>query len=74
MNTLFRVLAASMLLALCTVSASAEPIRFVVLPDTQIYSWNLYREDAPYPDDAYTITNPEGSYPYFVDQTRWIVE
>ncbi|MCG8317452.1 MAG: hypothetical protein MI976_29895 [Pseudomonadales bacterium] len=63
-----------MLLTICSFTVSAEPFRFVVLPDTQIYSWNLYREDAPNPDDAYTITNPQGSYPYFVDQTRWIVE
>lgn len=55
-------------------SLHAEPFRFVVLPDTQIYSWALHREDYPNPDDAATVSDPRGTFPYFTDQTQWIAD
>lgn len=67
-------LALTFVLTLSATSAFAEPFRFAVLPDTQIYSWALHREDAPNPDDAYTVTDPDGTFPYFLDQTQWLAD
>lgn len=47
--------------------ARAEGFRFVALPDTQRYS-----EDLKPPNPI--ALDPMGTYRYFVDQTRWIVE
>lgn len=46
----------------------AETFRFAVLPDTQIYSdWQM-------PGAGRPITDPEGSYHYYPDQTQWIAD
>ena len=69
-----RFLLICLLTTLSALKAQAEPFRFVVLPDTQIYSWALHREDFPNPSDAATVTNPDGTFPYFLDQTEWIAD
>lgn len=49
---------------------SAEPFRFVALPDTQIYSENIF----PGTPNRPPITDPLGTGHIFGDQTQWIVD
>ncbi len=58
------VLAAILVFAWCAL-ALAEPFVFVSLPDTQRYAEDLR---PPHP----LAVDPQGTYQYFVDQTRWI--
>lgn len=47
--------------------AQADPFVFIALPDTQRYAEDLR------PPDPLAI-DPQGTYRYFVDQTRWIAD
>ena len=46
-----------------------KAFRFVVLPDTQVYS-----ATKAFGDQDYKVTNPEGKLPIFNIQTQWIVD
>lgn len=51
-------------------SAHASTFRFVALPDTQIYSENRF----PGHGGGVSITDPQGTYRYFTDQTQWVAD
>lgn len=67
---------ALILLVLCTVlmpaKVYAEPFRFVVLPDTQIYSWDRYPKPATEDSSGNNVSDPDGTFSYFMDQTEWL--
>lgn len=50
----------------------AAPFKFAVLPDSQIYSWAVQQTDDV--GHAKSVTHPDGTYPFFVDQTQWLAE
>jgi hypothetical protein len=50
--------------------AAAEPFRFVALPDTQIYTENLFPDPNRFPP----VTDPNGTGHIFAAQTQWIVD
>jgi len=62
------------LLSMCTatlcVPRLAVALKFVALPDTQIYSQDRQVSDTRQPP----ITDPMGTYRYFVDQTQWVAD
>lgn len=66
-RTVTRVLLSAALLCAGWPAARAEPFVFVSLPDTQRYAEDLR---PPHP----MALDPQGTYRYFVDQTRWIVD
>ncbi|MGL4514183.1 MAG: metallophosphoesterase [Lacipirellulaceae bacterium] len=51
--------------------ASADPFRFVTLPDTQVYSENLFPNG---PGSRPNIVDPQGTFRYFTAQTQWIAD
>ena len=53
-------------------AALAEPFRFAVLPDTQIYSLDVTPDDEGKHGNA--TTNPDGTFAQFVYQTEWLAE
>ena len=62
------VLGIVLLAGLSAPSVSAD-VKFVALPDTQIYSDNRFPGEGSVP-----VTDPAGTYRYFVDQTQWIAD
>jgi hypothetical protein len=61
-----RLALSALVLASSAASASAQVFRFVTLPDTQVYSENLF------PGQRANITDPQGTFRYFTAQTQWI--
>ncbi len=57
-------------LMLTPVVATADPFRFVSLPDTQVYTENRFPNDGRNPP----VTDPRGTAAIFFDQTQWIVD
>lgn len=61
-------------LVIALLAASASPVRavvkFVALPDTQIYSENRF----PGSTNGPPVTDPLGTYRYFTDQTQWVAD
>jgi len=55
--------------ALCAPRPAAA-LKFVALPDTQIYSQDRQTTDTRQPP----ITDPMGTYRYFADQTQWVAD
>ncbi len=49
---------------------SRGAVKFVALPDTQIYSENRFPGSSGGPP----VTDPAGTYRYFTDQTEWIAD
>lgn len=48
----------------------AASVKFVALPDTQIYSDNRF----PPGNNSVPVTDPLGTYRYFTDQTQWVAD
>lgn len=51
-------------------SAAHAVVKFVALPDTQIYSENRFPGSSGGPP----VTDPLGTYRYFTDQTQWVAD
>jgi hypothetical protein len=68
MSRIRRAVTLTFVALLATTPASA--LKFVALPDTQIYS----EDRLPGSHDGPPVTDPAGTYRYFVDQTQWIVD
>ena len=58
------------MITLFAAADSATALKFVALPDTQIYSQDRY----PGHGGRAAITDPLGTFRYYMDQTQWIAD